>query len=361
MTPIKILILAANPKGSDRLRLDEEVREIKAALEQSQHRDEFAVIQEWAVRVDDLQKLLHNHAPQVVHFSGHGTGAEGLVLENELGREQPVSTQALAGLFKLFPTVRCVCLNACYSEVQAKEICQYIDCVVGMNQAIGDKAAIQFAKGFYRALGAQRSFQDAYELGKNAIALQNIPDELIPVLKLKPSIPSTDLTLFPLPSSISAKIMNESSSAVPPSAAFPSSSQNRSVSIGGNMTGSVIQTGDSNTASVQFHQVTLPPPDSVNIQTEMTALRELLALLETPDRRKIDNALAEVEDELKKPEPDKAEVGQALERAFNYAQKAEGFSAAIEKLQPRVSKVVSWLGDNWYKILSVVRLGVIGM
>lgn len=153
--------------------------------------------------------------------------------------------------------------------------------------------------------------------------------------------------------------MNESSSAFPPNPA--SSSQNRSVSIGGNMTGSNVITGDSNTASVQFHQVALPPPESVDIQSEMAALREMLAQLETPDRRKIDNALADVDEELKKPEPDKAEVGQALERAFNYAQKAEGFSAAIEKLQPRVSKVVSWLGENWYKILSVVKLGAIGI
>jgi hypothetical protein len=120
----------------------------------------------------------------------------------------------------------------------------------------------------------------------------------------------------------------------------------------------VIQTGDRNTASVQFHQTTLPPAKSVDIKTELDALRDLLAQIDSPDRRKIDNALADAEDELKKPEPDKGEVGQALERAFNYAQKAEGFSAAIEKLQPRVSKVVAWLGENWYKLLSVVRLGV---
>jgi len=54
-----------------------------------------------------------------------------------------VSTESLAKLFKLFQeNVECVLLNACYSEAQAAAIHQHIDCVIGMNQAIGDKAAI---------------------------------------------------------------------------------------------------------------------------------------------------------------------------------------------------------------------------
>ena len=43
-----------------------------------------------------------------------------------------------------------------------------------MSQAVGDKAAIQFAVGFYDALGAGWSYEDAYELGCNAIAIEGI-------------------------------------------------------------------------------------------------------------------------------------------------------------------------------------------
>lgn len=32
-----------------------------------------------------------------------------------------------------------------------------------MSQAIGDRAAIEFTVGFYDALGAGRSFEDAYK------------------------------------------------------------------------------------------------------------------------------------------------------------------------------------------------------
>lgn len=54
----KILILTANPKNTHQLRLDEEVREIQAALDQYKNRDLFKVTTRWAVRVDDLQPIL---------------------------------------------------------------------------------------------------------------------------------------------------------------------------------------------------------------------------------------------------------------------------------------------------------------
>lgn len=102
----------------------------------------------------------------------------------------------------------------------------------------------------------------------------------------------------------------------------------------------------------------MPPPESVDMAAELKALREALATLQTPDRRKIDNALDEAEDELQKPQPDKNEVGKAVDRALDYAKKADGFTEAIAKIQPRVEKAAAWLGENWYKLLGVVNLVV---
>ena len=135
----------------------------------------------------------------------------------------------------------------------------------------------------------------------------------------------------------------------------PSDSSNR-LSIGGNATGNVIQTGDQNVAKLQFTQTTLPPPESVDIQAEFTALRELLAGLQAPDQKKIERALEDVQDEIDKPEPDRDEVGDALERILKYAQKAEGFAETTTKLQSHIKGAVSWLGSNWQKLLGVVGL-----
>lgn len=187
----KILILAANPKNTNQLRLDEEVREIQEGLQRSRSRDQFEIVSRWAVRPGDLRRALLDHEPQIVHFSGHGAGAEGLALESNTGQVKLVSGKALAGLFKLVQeNVDCVLLNACYSEVQAQAIHHHIDYVIGMSDAIGDWAAIEFAVGFYDGLGADRSYEDAFEFGLSAIALEGIDETATPKLK-KPGLRST--------------------------------------------------------------------------------------------------------------------------------------------------------------------------
>ena len=99
------------------------MREIKNTLAISPNRDQFQIITESAVRVDDLTRFLSHHQPTIVHFSGHGWGTDGLVLEDNSGHRQLVSTPALAKLFDLFQSqVECVLLNACYSEEQATAI-----------------------------------------------------------------------------------------------------------------------------------------------------------------------------------------------------------------------------------------------
>ncbi|MDJ0695390.1 AAA-like domain-containing protein [Mastigocoleus sp. MO_188.B34] len=184
----KILLLSANPTDTSKLSLDLEVREIEAGLERAKHRQEFEIIPKLAVRIEDLRRALLDYDPQIVHFSGHSVGDGGLVLENNSGQMQLVSVQSLARLFKLFQdTIECVVLNACYSEVQAEAIHQHIDYVIGMSQAVGDKTAINFAVGFYDALGAGRSIEDGFEFGCTSIDLKGIPEGSTPVLKSKKS------------------------------------------------------------------------------------------------------------------------------------------------------------------------------
>ncbi len=103
-----------------------------------------------------------DYRPNIIHFSGHGAGIEGLAFEDETGKEQLVTGEALAGLFGQFSKqVECVLLNACYSEVQAQAIVQHINYVIGMNDQIQDKAAIEFVVGFYDGLLAYNPEYDA--------------------------------------------------------------------------------------------------------------------------------------------------------------------------------------------------------
>lgn len=180
---VSILFMTADPTDASRLRLGEEAREIQEKLHLAKFRDRFELHQRMSVRPTDISQALLDIQPQIVHFSGHGASSGALCFENQIGEIQPIQPDALSGLFEQFSRqVNCVVLNACYSETQAIAIGKHIDCVVGMNQAIGDKAAISFSIGFYQALGAGRTIEEAYKLGCVQIRLQGIPEHLTPIL-----------------------------------------------------------------------------------------------------------------------------------------------------------------------------------
>ncbi len=64
-----ILLLAANPQGTTRLRMEQEVREIDAGLQRALHREQFELVQKWAVRPRDIQRAMLDSEPYIVHFS----------------------------------------------------------------------------------------------------------------------------------------------------------------------------------------------------------------------------------------------------------------------------------------------------
>ena len=189
-----ILFWAANPVDTDALRLDEEVRTIDERLQTTELRDRFDLRQQWALRIGDLSEGLLRYRPSVVHFSGHGSAAGRLMVEDGHGASTQVPPAALAMLFATIMRSEssrglvCVVFNACYSAAQAEAVAQHVPCVVGTSRAIGDDAAIRFAGGFYRALGYGESIQVAFELGRNEIALHGLDEETTPRLHTRSDV-----------------------------------------------------------------------------------------------------------------------------------------------------------------------------
>ena len=190
LSVIRILFLAANPTDTTHLRLDEEIRSIDLALRRTEFRDRFEIKQHWAVRVLDIQDCLLRHKPDIVHFSGHGGVPREIILEDNAGNQHPVSVRALSQLFSaLRNNIRCVVLNACYSEDQARAIAEHVDCVIGMSKAIGDRAAISFSTAFYQALGYGKDVKTAFDLGCIQIDLQKLGEQDVPKLLATKSNP----------------------------------------------------------------------------------------------------------------------------------------------------------------------------
>ncbi|MDP5171589.1 MAG: CHAT domain-containing protein [Bacteroidia bacterium] len=209
----KILFMASNPTNTGQLRLGEEHREVEQSLRESGMREKFALTERFAVTAKSLFTALLDESPQVVHFSGHGqmikdnqaaSGSDtgyrslvfsladepepmegytgGIVVEDSEGKARLVKASALATLFGNISGIKCVVLNACYSESQAKAILEKVPYVIGMNTAVPDKTAIAFASGFYRSLGNGRDYENSFALAKSLVELEGLPGAGIPVL-----------------------------------------------------------------------------------------------------------------------------------------------------------------------------------
>src|SRR4051812_16917620 len=119
MSRVKILFLAANPSDTAKLRVDEERRRLEGEIRRSPNRGALELIYEPAVRPGDLIEALRRHRPDVLHFGGHGSEDNEIVLEAADGSARLVGSDALVELLRVQGgSVRMVVLNACYSRGQ---------------------------------------------------------------------------------------------------------------------------------------------------------------------------------------------------------------------------------------------------
>lgn len=194
-----ISLMSAN--SADRpLRIDVERREISDAITMAGAGDRLELRTADALRLSDLHQTLLAHEPAIAHFSGHGSASAELMVVDEPGRrdvdERPVGgtrparavpPEALTELFGILrKRLRCVVLNACYTEDQARAIAVHVPCVVGMRGGIRDDAAIHFATAFYRAVAHGETIGTAFRLGRNQLDLYGCADAGVPQLIAMP-------------------------------------------------------------------------------------------------------------------------------------------------------------------------------
>ncbi|GAB4503257.1 MAG: hypothetical protein Fur0043_02490 [Anaerolineales bacterium] len=180
----RILFLAAEPTDQVRLRLGTEFREIRKEIEKSSQRKRLRLeLPELSLRSQDFTGALLRTQAQILHFSGHGSNRGELCFEAEDGSSQRIAPEILADAFaECAHKIKCVILNACYSEGQANAIVRHIDYVIGMRTGISDQAAIKFSIGFYQALGEGRTIEQAFRNGKILAGMENANEYDTPVL-----------------------------------------------------------------------------------------------------------------------------------------------------------------------------------
>ena len=185
-----VLFFSACPVDEAQLDVDEEYRAIEEERVRSRQRDLFDLRTAPAARVEDIRRRLAQHRPAVVHFGGHGQrGRGGLLLRGDDGNAVPLSIDALAELLRLEGgRVQCVVLNVCHTLALADAIARHVACVVGTTQAIDDRAALTFARGFYGALFDEKSLADAFDSGRNELRIAGVGDPEAFVLRCRPTV-----------------------------------------------------------------------------------------------------------------------------------------------------------------------------
>jgi CheY-like chemotaxis protein len=199
LQPLKILFLAANPSDTVYLNLGREYQAIRDALQLVQAREYFTLMTEWAVRDQELIRLLMTHQPTIIHFSGHGSEAGEIILEDQNGKSSALPQEVVGAIFGILNRqpnrIRCVILNACFSQRQAEAIAEHVDIVIGISAMIGDLAATQFASVFYSVVGDGKDVQTAFDLAQANLGLQRLHVHDILWLIPKPGVDPHRYTL----------------------------------------------------------------------------------------------------------------------------------------------------------------------
>lgn len=189
--PVKLLFLTASPVNWQALQVEEELRALMQILSSQESKNRLDLAYHGAVRLKELRVFLLKHNPCILHFAGHGNELGEILVKDEFGRSSPIPAEAFGEMLAILSTnLRCVILNACYTDKQANVIGNYVDAVIVMQAQIEDRSAIAFTKGFYEALIYNHTLQTCFESGLNEIKLQRLSGQETPRLICQRGDPS---------------------------------------------------------------------------------------------------------------------------------------------------------------------------
>ena len=168
LTTKRLLFCICGPDNEEALSLGREMRTISQCIDAAKHRNRLIYDTRPAATPDDLRRALLNGTYEIVHFSGHADG-QFLVFEDERGNAHDIEIGNLIDTLEKHSNLECVVLNACSTldnNIGSKKFH-----IIGYRDSIPDAAAIEFSKGFYDALLAGQSIQQAIDEGKSAMTL----------------------------------------------------------------------------------------------------------------------------------------------------------------------------------------------
>lgn len=194
---ITVLFLASNPRDQAQLSLDIEVRGIEEQISKARHRESVILESRWAVRSGDILHHINTCEPTIVHFSGHGSDNDELVLMDKNEQTKLVSLEAIVQAMSVAnENLRLVFFNTCFSYNQAALVTEHVDCAIGMSNTITDDAAQYFSAQFYSSLSFGLSVKKSFDQAKAALLLEGIDEVDTPQLYVKDGLVAEEIFLL---------------------------------------------------------------------------------------------------------------------------------------------------------------------
>lgn len=171
---LHVLVVASRPQKMPSIATDEEFKIIKSAIAQAKYRERFHLeLPLLAAEIHDVSQALLDNRVDVVHFSCHGDQT-GIVMHDGGGDPVTWKYDALLDVLAGYDTLQCLVLNSCESDAPALR--QFSGLVIAMKDEIYDAAGIEFARGFYQALGAGKSPEFAARQAESLVKSQGFED-----------------------------------------------------------------------------------------------------------------------------------------------------------------------------------------
>ncbi len=190
-TAKKILFLGANPFDTGKLNLKEEYAGIAKQLEDKGAKERLVLKSEFCTDLEGFQEKTNTFRPNILHFAGHGSDANGeleafgrgigrpdwkeniglIFHKSGYGGAMLINDATLDYNFQTFIEddkipIEVLVLNACYSTNQAEVLSKRVKYVVGVHNSIDDNASIDFSAGFYYGLSDGKTIESAFRYGK---------------------------------------------------------------------------------------------------------------------------------------------------------------------------------------------------
>lgn len=182
---LKIAILVTNPARAGPLQTAIEGRYIEEAIRASDNRDQIDRQYLLASTLDSLMDCLNRSRPDVLHFSGHG-GGEALLFDNEHAGQDGGTALDFDMVARVIAATsaspKLMVLAACDTLIGVDRFLDQVPAVIAMAAPIGDIAACEFSRRFYRSLCDGATIVQSLDQAKLLLEGKGFEDASLPTL-----------------------------------------------------------------------------------------------------------------------------------------------------------------------------------